>query len=182
MARLSRGRARRETERRKVGSSLMFWLRLIIAFVLVALLVVQVMRLFDYSFWRQSELDTAVYRFGQTAMLVNSEWLRAGRQGPVEVQLGGQEGVSRSIIVHVNDSGWPLAQQAGTSGANSVILAADMTSAGCATLWSLLSQAPELLQLGLEAEWQADDGLCVYRFNDQEQFTYRLQNGHLKTL
>lgn len=177
MARLNRGRARREAQRRKVGSSLMFWLRLIVVFVLVAVLAVQVMRIFDHSSWRQSELDTAVYRFGQTAMLVNSEWLRAGRHGPVEVKLGGQSGVSRSIVVQVNESGWPLAQLD-----EGVVQLADMHSAGCAALWSQLSQAPELLQLGLEAEWQADDGLCLYRFSGQAQFTYRLQNGHLKTL
>lgn len=186
MARLNRGRARRERQRQTAGRSLMFWLRLVVVFVLVALFMVQVMRILDQSYWRQTEIDTAVSRFGQTAMLVNSEWLRKGRHGPVELQLGGLAGAQRSIMVDVNENGWPLPQfyenGADMKDGRAVALPPEMTDAGCAALWRTLSQAPDLLQLGLTAEWRIDDGLCMYRYQRKKLFTYRLHNGHLMML
>ena len=164
----------------------MFWLRLVVVLVLVALLVVQVMRSLDQSYWRQSELDTAVYRFGQTAMLVNSEWLRRGRQGPVEVQIGGPGAdtrVQRSVQFHVHSQGWPLAEMRDeNTGAVQIVPRESMSDSACDALWITLSQAPDLLNRGLKGEWHADNGLCLYRHDDEKVFTYRLRNGHLKTL
>ena len=192
MARLHRGRARREADRQNMSSPLMFWVRLIIVFLLVALLVVQVLRILDQSSWRQSELETAVYRFGQTAMLVNSEWLRRGRQGPVEVQIGGQTGLHlhdeyadapRLVQFHVHEYGWPLATvRDDDTGEMRVVAGESMSDRACDALWAALSQAPELLGRGLKGEWHAEHGLCLYHYQDEKVFAYRLQNGHVMTL
>ena len=192
MARLNRGRARREAARQQAGSPLMFWLRLIVVFLLVGLLVAQILRILDQSDWRQSELDTAMYRFGQTAMLINSEWLRQGRQGPVEVQLGGlgdlavgnngQE-AQRHVQFQVHEQGWPLAEvRDAVTGDMRAVPQGAMHDGACEALWATLSQAPDLLDRGLEGEWHAENGLCLFRYDKHKAFTYRLQNGHVKTL
>lgn len=175
MARLQRGRARRQAERSGQRSQLMFWLRLVVAVVLVAVLLVQVIRVLEQSYWRQSELDTAIYRFGQTAMLVNSEWYRTGREGPVQVQLGGQN-TARTLWVAVNERGWPL------GAAEAEPLAALSSSQQCENLWRLLSQAPDLLTMGLAARWHSDDEVCVFSFQGDDVFMYRPSNGHVQTL
>lgn len=192
MGRLSRGRARRESERKAGGSPLMFWLRLIVIFILVGVLMVQVIRTLDQNYWQQSELDTAVYRFGQTAMLVNTEWLRNGRRGPVEITLGSETRTQRSIIVDVNESGWPLPRRRNTDlyqetathvyDTGEAVQRINMNHVDCAALWSLLTQTPQLLNLGLETLWLDDSESCLYRFKGHDVFTYRLKNGHVQIL
>lgn len=174
MARLSRGRARRERERRPQRNGLMFWLRLIVVFLIVALLIVQVMRILEQSEWRDAELETAMFRFGQTAMLANSEWHRTGRNSPIEIRVG--EGAQqRTQVLHLNSEGWPL-PFAPTAASQT------MNGYRCEQLWTLLTGANDLLEQNLSASWQTQNGTCIYSFNDREVFTYRLQNGHLRVL
>ena len=174
MARLNRGRARRESERHDQRNGLMFWLRLIIVFLIVAFLIVQVLRLSDQAEWRESELETAMARFGQTAMLANSEWHRMGRSSPVEVRVG-QGAQQRTVILHLNNQGWPLPFPPEATSRN-------MNGYRCADLWRQLSAAEDLLEQGLSASWRPEEGICVYRFKDREVFTYRVQNGHLRVI
>lgn len=174
MARLHRGRARRQSEHHNQRNGLMFWLRLIIVFLLVAFLIVQVLRLADQPEWRESELETAMSRFGQTAMLANIEWHRRGRTSPVEVRVG-QGAQQQSVVIHLNSQGWPLPFPPEATSRN-------MNAYRCADLWRQLSAVEELLERGLSTSWREADGVCVYLFKEQEVFTYRVQNGHLRVM
>ncbi|MCC5879015.1 MAG: hypothetical protein JJU03_03860 [Idiomarina sp.] len=174
MGRLQRGRARRDAERDSQRTGLMFWLRLVVVFLIIAFLITQVLRLLGQSEWRESELDTAIYRFGQTAMLANSEWHRIGRSSPVQVRVG-QGSETKNLELHLNPQGWPLPY-------SPELMPRSMNAHGCMALWQQLAQAPDVTKQGLSASWQNEQGLCVYRFNNRDIFSYRLRNGHVRML
>ncbi|MCL5050003.1 MAG: hypothetical protein M1473_05655 [Firmicutes bacterium] len=177
MGRLERGRAKREAARRDTRPSLAFWLRLIVVVVLVAVLMVQVVRVLDQSYWRDSEVETGAARMGQTAALVNAQWLRQGRQGPVQLQLPAYDGqgAGRLLEVNVNANGWPVPD---TLAAQS----AAMTARDCLALWYQLTQMPVANDQVFSASWQAESGECVYSVQGNQRVKYRVANGHMALL
>lgn len=154
-----------------------FWVGLVAAVVLVMILMRQALNILGDGGdnWRQAELETAIKRFGDTAMLAHAEWFRQGRGSEVELRVGEQR---RRLQLVMSDSGWPL--PADFSG--------QMNARLCESLWLELL-AGEDTEIELTAAWQPQpagngwQGTCNFsaaeRSDSATIFSYQVHSGHL---
>lgn len=154
-----------------------FWVSLIAVVVLITLLMRQALYVLGDGGdnWRQVELETALKRFGDTAMLAHAEWFRQGRGDSVEIRIGEQ---NRRLRLTMSDSGWPL--PTGFDGS--------MDAEQCLALWHELL-AGERIETELQAQWQPQAGTtgwhgsCQYRAaatsGQGMTFRYQVHSGHL---
>lgn len=154
-----------------------FWVGLLAVVVLVMILMRQALNILGDGgdSWRQAELETAIKRFGDTAMLAHAEWFRQGRGSEVEIRVGEQQ---RRLQLAMSENGWPL--PADFSG--------QMNARLCEALWLELL-AGEGTEIDLSVSWQAQpggngwQGRCTFAASaggdSDKVFSYQVHSGHL---
>jgi hypothetical protein len=173
-----RGRwRRRQSELFQPRNGPVFWIGLLAVLLIVLLLMRQALYLLGDGGdnWRQAELETALKRFGDTAMLAHAEWFRQGRGSEVEILVGKEK---RRLLLPMSAGGWPLpADFDGQMDANQ-----------CRALWYQLL-AGERTEIDLKVRWQPYEGSngwqgkCHYAAaagsGGATRFSYQVHSGHL---
>ncbi|MGX5913122.1 hypothetical protein ACR0ST_00105 [Aliidiomarina sp. Khilg15.8] len=168
---------RRQSQLFQPRNGPVFWIGFLAVVLIVLFLMRQALNLLGDGGdnWRQVELETAIKRFGDTAMLAHAEWFRQGRGNEVEIRVG-EEG--RRVRLPMSTNGWPLPP--GFTG--------QMDARQCTELWQQLL-AGERTEIELKARWEhyagnnGWQGRCHFaasaRSGSDIKFSYQVHSGHV---